>query len=224
VVAIEQSVPLSEGRFHVPRLRGWAVIAAVAALVGFGGFAARGFNDNGLRLGSELVWRFTCFIYFAAIIAGPLARLIPLQALRQICEQRRQLIWGFCASFGVFLASVLIPNTFAQPGLNRDGLTAGMSVFILFGAVLVLVIAYTAGRRAALFLGEKASGAMLGAGLACFWLTYSLTGLARISGPHRPDAFYGFSLSLMLVALLLRFADRFAAKIRARSEILRDPN
>ena len=76
----------------------------------------------------------------------------------------------------------------------------------------MLVIAYAASRRAALFLGEKARGAMLGVGMACFWLTYSLTGLARISGPHRPDAFYGFSLSLMLVALLLRFADRFVGE------------
>ena len=82
----------------------------MAALVGIGGFAARGFSDNGLRLGSEMAWRFTCFVYFAAIIAGPLARLIPSQTLRQICEQRRQLIWGFCASFGVYLASCWCPT------------------------------------------------------------------------------------------------------------------
>jgi hypothetical protein len=57
---------------------------------------------------------------------------------------------------------------------------------------------------------------MLGVGMACFWLAYALTGLARISGPHRPDAFYGFSLSLMMIALLLRFADRLVARIKSR--------
>ena len=93
MVAIEQSAAFSEaGRFHLPtparlgadrhHCRRWS---------GIGGFAARGFSDNGLRLGSELVWRFTCFVYFAAIIAGPLARLIPSQSLRRICEQRRQI-------------------------------------------------------------------------------------------------------------------------------------
>ena len=49
---------------------------------------------------------------------------------------------------------------------------------------------------------------------AFFWLTYALTGLAHISGPHRPDAFYGISLSLMIGVLLLRFADGFTAKLR----------
>jgi hypothetical protein len=222
VVAIEQSAALSAvDRVPIPRLWGWAVIAITAALIGIGGFAAQGFSDNGLRLGSELVWRFTCFIYFAAIIAGPLARLIPSQALRHLCERRRQLVWGFCASFGVYLASVLVPSTFAQPGFDRDGVTAGMTIFVLFGAGLALVIAYTASQRAAVFLGEQARGSMLGVGMAFFWLAYALTGLARISGPHRPDAFYGFSLSLMVIALLLRFADRFAAKIRGRNPPLR---
>jgi hypothetical protein len=194
---------------------GWAVIAAVAALFCVGGFAARGFSDNGLRLGSELVWRFTCVMYFAAIVAGPLARLIPSETLRHICEERRQLIWGFCASFGVYLASVLMPNTLTPPDLDRDGITAGMTIFVAFGALLVVVIAYTASRQAGDFLGDKARGTMLGVGMACFWLAYALTGLARISGPHRPDAFYGFSLSLMVVALLLRFADRLVARIKS---------
>jgi len=217
LIAIEQFAASAEaGRFRVAHLRGWAVIAVTAALIGIGGFAARGFSDNGLRLGSELVWRFTCFIYFAAIIAGPLARLIPSQSLRRICEQRRQILWGFCASFGVYLASVLVPNLFAVSGFDGAGLTAGMTVFVVFGAGLTLVVAYTASRRAAVFLGEQARGAMLNVGMIFFWLTYALAGLSRISGPHRPDAFYGFSLGLMLIALLLRFADRFAAKIRAQ--------
>jgi hypothetical protein len=219
LVAIEQAAALSvEGRFHVPRLKGWAAIAILTALVGIGGFAARGFSENGLRLGSELVWRFTCFVFFVAIIAGPLARLIPSRTLRQICENRRQLIWGFCASFGVYLASILVPNLLAPVDPDSGRLTAGMSIFVFFGSGLTAIIAYATDRRAALFLGEKARGVMLGVGLSTFWLAYALAGLARISGPHRPDAFYGFSLSLMIVALLLRFADRFAAKIRGYGE------
>ncbi|MEP6831228.1 MAG: hypothetical protein ABI963_12875 [Rhizomicrobium sp.] len=212
MVAIDQGSALpQDGLFHISRLRGWAIIASVTALVGIGGFAVRGFSENGLRLGSELAWRFTCFVFFAAIIAGPLARLIPSQTLHRICEQRRQLIWGFCASFGVYLASVLVPNLLA----HRDDLTAGMTTFVMFGAGLIVIIGYTASRQAADLLGETARRTILVVGLSTFWLAYALTGLAYISGPHRPDAFYGFSLSLMIAALLLRFADRFAANIRS---------
>lgn len=216
MVAIEHdTAPVEAGRFPLPP--GWAVIAIATTLVGIGGFWARGFSENGLRLGSEFIWRFTCIVYFAAVIAGPVARLIPSQALRHIGEQRRQLVWGFCASFGVYLASILAPNLLTPLGLARDGLTAGPTAFVMVGAGLTLVIAYAAGRDAALFLGKAACGAMLVVGLSYFWLAYALAGLAYISGPHRPDAFYGFSLSLMIVALLLRFADRFAAEIRTRS-------
>ncbi len=212
MVAIKHSATLAGlGRF-APQ-RAWAVIAIFAALLCLGGFAVRGFSDNGLRLGSQLAWRFTFLVYFAAIVAGPLARLVPSQTLRRLCEERRQLVWGFCASFGVYLASILVPNTLTLPGPDRD--TAGMSVFIVFAAALVLVVAYTTSRQAASFLGDKARGVMLGMGLATFWLAYVLTGLSRIAGPHRPDAYYGFSLALMVIALLLRFADRFAAQFRA---------
>lgn len=217
MVAIDQaSAVAEERRFHIPRPRGWAIIAICTVLICLAGFAVRGFSENGWRLGSELAWRFTCFAYFGAVIAGPLARLIP--SLRRICKERRQLVWGFCASVGVYLASILLPNLVVPPGPSRDGVAAELTPFVIFGAGLTLVIAYAASRSAARLLGRTACSVMLGASLSCFWLAYALAGLAYISGPHRPDAFYGFSLSLMIVALLLRFADRFALKIQARNK------
>lgn len=208
-----QSVLPRDEHFSLARAPGWLLIAGAAALLAICGFAMRGFSDNGMRLGSEFAWRFTCLIYFAAITAGPLARLIPIQILRRICEERRQLVWGFCASFAVYLLSILLPHTAPLP--DREGLTAGMTVFAVFGFALTLVIAYTASRPAAQFLGEKISRTMMRVGMATFWLAYAATGLAHISGPHRPDMFYGFSLSLMVVALLLRFLDCFVVKLRA---------
>ena len=201
------------GRFHLSRPPVWALVGLTAALLAVSGFAVRGFSDNGTRLGSELAWRFTCLIYFAAITAGPLARLIPSASLRRLCEERRQLVWGFCAGFGVYLASVLLPNTAPLP--DRDELTAGMLLFVLSAGFLALVIAYAASRPAAQFLGERISRTLVYVGMATFWLAYAGTGLSHISGPHRPDIFYGFSLSLMVIALLLRFADRFLATIKA---------
>jgi len=200
-----------EGR--VPRLPGWVAIGLVAALLALAGIAARGISDNGFRLGSQFVWRFTCLIYFAAVTAGPVARLIPSEMMGRICRERRQLVWGFCAGLGVYLVSVLLPNS--PPVPDREGMTLGMMVFVGFGGLLASVIAYSASQPAAQFLGERASRTMMQVGMATFWLVYAAAGLSYISGPHRPDLFYGFSLSLMLIALLLRFADCFVAKWKA---------
>lgn len=197
----------------MPRLRGWAVIAILAVVTGGLGLAARGVTENGLRFSTGLVWRFTCFAYFAVIIAEPLARLIPWQRLRRFCENRRQLIWGFCASFAAYMAGLYMCGLFAFPG--RSGVMASVSGWDIFGAGLVLLISAAASPRVALFLGQKACGIVLSGGLFCFWLAYALTGLEHIVGPHRPDAFYGVSLILMIAALLLRFADHFAAQILA---------
>jgi hypothetical protein len=197
-------------RMHVPL---WGMVAVAAALVAVGGFAAHGFNDNGLRFGSQLTWRFASLVYFAAVIAGPLARLLPWPWLKRLLVERRQLMWGFCASFGVFLASLLAPNTLTPPSLDHEGLTIGMALFVFFGGGLTIVIAYAAAPQPN--LGEQARRAILAVGMAYFWLAYTLTGLSHLSGPHRPDGFYGFSLMLMVAALLLRFADRLMAKVKA---------
>jgi hypothetical protein len=138
--------------------------------------------------------------------------------LRHLCEARCQLIWGFSASFAVYLLGVLAPNLLLPGGPDEDGLTASMATFALFGVALSGIIAFAARRDAARILGEKARTTILGVGLSTFWLAYALSGLAHITGPHRPDMFYGTSLSLMILALLLRFADCMAAKIRGRRE------
>jgi hypothetical protein len=199
----------------LPRVPFWGMMAIAAGFVFLAGFAAHGFNDNGLRFGSQLTWRFAALVYFAAVIAGPLARLLPWPALKRLLAERRQLIWSFCASIGVFLASLVVPNTLTPPSLDHEGLTIGMAFFVFFGAGLTIVVAYTAAPQPN--LGEQARRAMLGVGMAYFWLAYTLTGLSHLSGPHRPDGFYGFSLMLMVTALLLRFADRLVANMKARN-------
>jgi hypothetical protein len=189
-------------------------IAIACALVSLVTMAAHGFDENGLRLGSEAAWRFAFFAFFVALIAEPLGHLIPLAPMRSLGEHRRQLLWGFCASFAVYLATVVVPNTIRPVTVHHEGLTPGMLVFVIFGAALVAVLAYSLSRQARSFLGEPGRRAILTTGIAYFWLAYSLTGLSHISGPHRPDVYYGLSLSLMVVALLLRFADHFVRKLR----------
>jgi hypothetical protein len=190
----------------------WGLIALAAAAVCLGGFAAHGFNENGLRFGNQLAWRFACVVFFAAAVAGPVTRLVPWAWLRRAGEERRQLIWGFCASIGVYLASLIVPNTLAPPSLDHEGLTAGMALFVIFGAALTMVIAYVALPQSN--LGEQSRKTLLAVGMSYFWLAYALTALSHLSGPHRPDGFYGVSLILMLAALLMRFVDNFVTKMR----------
>jgi hypothetical protein len=188
------------------------VVGMGAALLALGAMARHGFDQTGIGLAGELTWRFASVIFFLAAIAGPLSRLMPFAILRPLNASRRQLIWSFCASYGVFLATLLLPNGLG--GVSHGDLTSGMVFFVTFGGSAMAVMAYAASREAKTRFGEKARRALLCVAASFFWLTYALTGLAHISGPHRPDTYYGASLSLMILALLLRFADRFVAKFR----------
>ena len=184
-------------------------IAVGAVLLVLGAILARGFAENGFRLGSQLAWRYTSFVFVAALTAGPLCRIgahifpvfTPPESLS------RKLIWGFCAAYGVYLLSVFLPNVIH--------LSAGATLMTLFGGTVVTVMAITASPLVRLgeapILPDKFRRVLLGTAAIYFWLCYSLMALARISGPHRPDAYYGVSLSLMIAALFLRYADRWLA-------------
>ena len=210
MVALDNLALFGHGR--VPRLKLTlgplvAGITLIAIVLVLGAILARGFSENGFRLGSQLAWRYTCFVFFAVLVAEPACRMASrfLPSFTTPDSLGRRLIWGFCASYGVYLLSVFLPNVIRP--------TAGATLMVLFGGGVALAMALAAiplrglGRAAAHL--EKARRAILRIAIAYFWLCYSIMALARISGPHRPDAFYDISLSLMLVGLLARYADRW---------------
>ena len=197
---------------RVPRLRltlGPLVggIALGSALLVLGAIVMRGFSENGFRLGSQLGWRYACFIFFLALIGGPLcriaARLLPRFSAPE--SLGRRLVWGFCLSYGIYLLSVFIPNVIRP--------SVGAALMVIFGGVVVLVMAITAAPLVRLgrppILPNSIRRVLLGTSASYFWLCYSLMALARIYGPHRPDDYYGISLCLMIVGLLVRYADRW---------------
>ena len=216
MVAIDDSAVLDTshhlriGKLPPFTLTAFTASLAVAATVAV--MAINGFSENGLRLGSQTAWRFAFFVFFGALVAGPLCRVTPFGLCRALGPKSRQLMWSFCAALGVYLASVIVPNTLGPQSLHHEGLTAGMMLFVALCGVLTATMAYAATAHASRSLGDKPVRAIQGVGLAYFWLTYALTGLSHISGPHRPDIFYELSLSLMIVALLVCFADRFLIK------------
>jgi hypothetical protein len=183
------------GRFKVPRLKptlkstlGPLVggIAFGAAALVIGAILFRGFAENGFRLGSQLAWRYAFFVFFAALVAGPLGRLAArfFPNLTPPESLRRKLIWGFCASYGVYLLSVFLPNVIR--------LSVGATLMVLFGGSVVLVMALTAAPLKRLgdtpIIAPKIRRVLLGTAMGYFWLCYALMGLARIYGPNQRSA------------------------------------
>ena len=192
--------------WQIPTVPSFVALAALA--VGFAGLAFHGFDDNSVPFATQLVWRFNCLVFFAALVASPMGRLIPPLAL--LADTSRPLLQGFCAAMAVYFGFILLPNFFAVPdGVRPSGLTAGMTAFVLFTGSVTLVMALAVSQRLCAQVGPKACRAMLGVATIYFWLCYELIGLAHISGPHRHDPFYETSVMLMVIGLLARFADRF---------------
>jgi hypothetical protein len=185
-------------------------IAFVAVALVLGAVVARGFAENGFRLGSQLAWRYASFVFFAALVAGPLCRLTAyfFPAFAPPESLSRRLVWGFCASYGVYLLSVFLPNVIRP--------SAGATLMVAFGGTVALVMAVAAAPLARLgrppLVPQNIRRVLLGVAAVYFWACYALMALARISGPHRPDAFYGISLSLMVVGLLVRYGDHWVAQ------------
>ena len=73
----------------------------------------------------------------------------------------------------------------------------------------LLLLPLCAGILSFFIRGDKTRRALLATAMIYFWGCYAVMALSRISGPHRPDSWYGFSLVLMVGALLLRYADRW---------------
>lgn len=196
-------LPQSRLRLPAPLL-----LALTAGAVFFAGFVLRDFSDNGVRFGTQLVWRFNSLVFFAALVAGPLGRMIP--GLDFLADKSRPLLQGFCAAMAVYFAAILLPNLVAVPdGVASAGITAGMTVFVFFTGIVTLVLAAAVNHSLCDRVGQKACRTILGIGAIFFWLCYSLIGLAHITGPHRPDSYYEISVIFMLLALLTRFAEQF---------------
>jgi hypothetical protein len=198
-----------EQRAFRPRLSAPLLIALAALVVGLCGYAWGGFDTGALAGGTQMVWRFSLLVFFAALVAGPLGRLTPFA---WFAGKSRALLQGFCAVVGVHAAFILLPNLFAVPdGVQSNGVTAGATFFIVFTGSVALVMTAAVNRGLCERVGDKACRAMLGVSVIFFWLCFSLIGLAHITGPHKPDPFYELSVILMVAALLGRFADRFFA-------------
>ncbi|HEY5346868.1 MAG TPA: hypothetical protein VIJ72_01650 [Rhizomicrobium sp.] len=186
-----------------------ALAAGATIVLAAGVLAWNGLDDNGLRAASAIATRFASFVFFASIIAGPLCRLFPAKPFRAYGAIRRDLLLAFCASYGVYIFTIVAPHL-----LLNEGLTMGMALFAVFSGAILAMMAGASTGWFATHLGRPAQRAILAVAAIYFWLIFTLVGLAHLNGPHRPDGYYGFCLLLMVAAVLLRFADSFVIHLK----------
>ena len=226
LVAIDHGAALDRPSYPMSRwLRPSALNIIILAALGAAasGIAATWAGHEGAvtdasRIGGDISWRFASFVFAAALLVGPLGRLLPFEAVQRVLPDRRCVIWGFTASFGIYLAAGAARNV-----LRGEAFMTGINEFLILSALVAAAIAFAASRSATPLLGDRLRRNILGTGLCYFWACYAVMGLAHLSGPHRPDGYYGLSLSVMVVVLLARFADRLMLRLKSGSAPARPP-
>ena len=167
---------------HRPRARGSRLgplvgaIAIVAVLLVLGAILARGFSENGFRLGSQLAWRYASFVFFAALVDGP---AVPDHGA-VFCppsRRRKASAASWSGAFAPPMASICCRSSCPMSSICRPA----PRLMTLFGSTVVLVMAID--RRAAGAPGwsspscrDKVRKVLLGTAAIYFWLCYSPDG------------------------------------------------
>jgi len=168
-----------------------------------------GRDINAMRAAAMMVFRASSAAFLLFYLAGPVARLIPSRPTVALARERTGLALAFAAMYAVFLACLIAPDVL---GGARVPL-ASLSFAVFSGLILAVVL-----------MGERAPRAerswrsalrtMEMLGVAYFWAAYAVNDLDHLSGPHRPDGYYGASLTVLCLALLVRFADSFRQRYK----------
>lgn len=182
---------------------GSALLAAASLVV----FAADG---NGWAMAAQMVSRFSLLLFVAAMSAEPVARLVP--PLRALGRERASLTLAFAASSFVALLCVVAPSQ-----LGGEAMSAPAVAYCVLTGLILVVMLFSAHPATLRRLGAPAWRALQRIATSYYWLVFVITGLSHLVGPHRPDAWYGFSLLLLTATLLLRFADSFLAHWRVQA-------
>ncbi len=126
-----------------------------------------------------------------------------------LARERTGLALAFVGMIAVFFCCALAPDY-----MNGGHVPlASLAFSILSGIVLAVVLGGEyAGRADPSW--RSAWRAMETLGVAYFWVVYAVDDLTHISGPHRVDHYYDTSLTVLVLALLVRFADSFVQRYR----------
>jgi hypothetical protein len=211
MVAIDSAHDISPSARAETGHTGQIVLFAVliAALLVAASLSLNPDSSTGWHAAAEMVARFSLLVFVAAMIVEPLARLIPTAAMRAIARERGSLVLAFAIVSAAELGCIAAPFEFSGESLSAPAI----AYCALTGMILVVML-FSAHPATIRFFGGPAWRAMQRIATSYFWLVLTLVGLDHVVGPHRPDNWYGFSLLVLVAALLLRFTDSFVAHFR----------
>jgi hypothetical protein len=208
MVAIEHSgVEFASSRWH-PRRRmvGLGAGITLAVLAAWVSFLYQGGDMNAARFASSVVLFSSSIMFSLYYMAGSAARLIRSEVTKAFGEERFAMAYGFIGMMGIYLATILMPDFLLSGRIPLPSL-----VYVVFTAIVGAVFLVSAGNKRT--DRSVTLRAFRGLSSAYFWLAFAFIDMDRMIGPHRPDANpYGISLLLLVIALLVRFADAFAQK------------
>jgi len=207
MVAIEHTGVEFAPRWN-PRQRivGLATGVTLGVLAAWISFLYQGGDMNAARFASSVVLFSASIMFSLYYIAGSVARLIRSDVTQAFGEERFAMAYGFAGIMGVFLASIVMPDFLLSARVPLPTL-----VYVIFTAMVGAVFLMSAGNKRT--DRSVTLRTLRGVSSAYFWLAFAFIDMDRMIGPHRPDANpYGISLLLLVVALLIRFADAFAQK------------
>jgi|KBSMisStaDraftv2_1062788.scaffolds.fasta_scaffold1009980_1 hypothetical protein len=189
------------------------VTLAISLLLGAAAFLVAGVA-GGWSAAADLVSRFSVLIFVAALSGEPLAKLFPHLALRAVAREQDGLMFAFIAAFAVSLFCVLIPfagglEPFTLPALVYCALNGAILVvmYLSYHPSLVRQMSPPSWRA----IRRVATG--------YFWLAFTLWSVGRLRASQQPDAWYAFSLAVLLAVPLLRLVRSVVVRQRARESV-----
>ncbi len=183
-------------------------LGLAAAFLAVASFSSSG--PDSWPYASELVVRFATLAFPLAIAVGPAGRLMLGGNDWRVGRWSRMSLLGFAAIYAVFLLCVALPYfmTDSRMPLSTTG-------FCFFNTFILCALAVTATEHFSSVVGNRTVDTIHRVAVTYFWLVFAFADVAHLYGPHRPDGFYGLSLCLLVGAVLVRFADAFAMRLRA---------
>jgi hypothetical protein len=184
-----------------------ALLAGIALTLG----AADG---GGWTYAADIVSRFSLLIFVLTMTVEPVARLLHVRPTVAAARERGSLVLAFAAVSAVSLCCLLAPSW-----LGHEPISAPAIAYCILTAIILTVMLFSIHPGTGRVLGGPAWRAMQRIATAYFWMAFLLTGIERLIGPHQPDYWHGFSLLLLVAALLVRFTDTFVAHWRVAEKV-----
>lgn len=200
------------------RLLTWAAIAAVATfLLGWGAFTLHRGDLAAARYASQAAYAAACLAFVFYYVSGPLSRLVPSEPTAALGKKTPAIAAAFSAIYAIFLFWVIAPYV-----VTRTRVPLPTATFCVLSAAVLLVFAL--GACTGRFAKTAGGRTLMRLCHAYFWFGFMASYFDYVTGPHRTNYIYGPALSLLAIALLLRFADSLVQRRNAAmSERARAP-